>query len=148
MKPSLSFVLQLPPSTAYAKLDAVAENLLSGILMGLDSGKMNISLFMDGPTLETVCNVAGPQKINKLRNAIEDGSLELLGGGFYDLADLLASGLRQEHFTLAGSEPFLVYAKLAANRCDCYIHWNAVSTFVSGDSALLCSDTLSKVFLI
>ena len=84
MKPSLSFVLQLPPSTAYAKLDAVAENLLSGVLMALDSGKMNISLFMDGPTLETVCNVGRPQKINKLRKAIEDGSLELLGGGFYD----------------------------------------------------------------
>ena len=39
----------------------------------------------------------------------------MLGGGFYDLADLLTSGLWQEHFTLSGSEPFLVYAKLPTN---------------------------------
>ncbi len=84
MKPSLSFVLQLPPSTAYAKLDAVAENLLSGVIRALDSGMMNFSLFMDGPTLETLCNVASPQKLNKIRKAIEEGNLELLGGGFYD----------------------------------------------------------------
>ncbi len=48
----------MPPSTAYAKLDAVADKLLAGICKMLDSGKV--------------------------KKAIEDGSLELLGGGFYD----------------------------------------------------------------
>ena len=84
MKPSLSFVLQLPPSTAYAKLSAVAENLLSGVVKMLDSGKVRFSLFMDGPTLEAVGKVARSQAIEKMRKAIEKGKLELLGGGYYD----------------------------------------------------------------
>ena len=84
MKPSLSFVLQLPPSTAYAKLESVAENLLSGVLKMLESGKVCFSLFMDGPTLEAVCKVARPLMLGKLRKAIEEGALELLGGGYYD----------------------------------------------------------------
>lgn len=84
MKPTLSFVLQLPPSTAYAKLESVVENLLSGVCMMLDSGKVKFSLFMDGPTIEVANKVARPLMFGKLRHAIEDGSLELLGGGFYD----------------------------------------------------------------
>ena len=84
MKPSLSFILQLPPSTAYAKLSAVAENLLSGVVMMLDSGKVKFSLFVDGPTLEAICKAASSQALEKLHKAIKDGSLELLGGGFYD----------------------------------------------------------------
>ena len=84
MKPTLSFVLQLPPSTAYAKLESVVENLLSGVCMMLDSGKVKFSLFMDGPTIEVANKVARPLMFGKLRRAIEDGSLELLGGGFYD----------------------------------------------------------------
>ena len=84
MNSSLSFVLQLPPSTAYAKLDSVAENLLSGVLNMLDSGKVRFSLFMDGPTLEAACKVARPLMLGRLRRAIEDGALELLGGGYYD----------------------------------------------------------------
>jgi hypothetical protein len=84
MKPSLSFVLQLPPSTAYAKLSAVAENLLSGVVKMLDSGKVRFSLFMDGPTLEAVGKVARSTAIEKMRKAIEKGKLELLGGGYYD----------------------------------------------------------------
>lgn len=84
MKPTLSFVLQLPPSTAYAKLDAVAENLLAGICKMLESGKVRFSIFMDGPTLEAAGRVAKPLMFGKLRKAIEDGALEILGGGFYD----------------------------------------------------------------
>ena len=84
MKSSLSLVLQLPPSTAYAKLDSVAEKLLSGVVKMLDSGKVNFSLFMDGPTLTAACDVARPQMQAKLRKAVEDGALELLGGGYYD----------------------------------------------------------------
>ena len=84
MKPSLSFVLQLPPSTAYANLESVADNLLSGVLKALDSGKIRFSLFMDGPTLEAACKVARPLAFGKIRKALEEGTLELLGGGFYD----------------------------------------------------------------
>lgn len=84
MKPTLSFVLQLPPSTAYAKLESVVENLLKGICMMLDSGKVRFSMFMDGPTLETASRVAKPLMFGKFRRAIEDGIFELLGGGYYD----------------------------------------------------------------
>ena len=84
MKPSLSFILQLPPSTAYAKLEAVVENLVSGVVKMLDSGRVHFSLFMDGPTLEVAGQVAKVQIYSKLRPAIEDGSLEILGGGYYD----------------------------------------------------------------
>ena len=84
MKPTLSFVLQLPPSTAYAKLESVVENLLKGVCMMLDSGKVKFTLFMDGPTLQVANKVARPLMFGKLRRAIEDGALELLGGGYYD----------------------------------------------------------------
>ncbi|MCQ2103977.1 MAG: DUF1926 domain-containing protein [Fibrobacter sp.] len=84
MKPTLSIVLQLPPSTAYAKLDAVAENLLAGMSKVLESGKLRFSIFMDGPTLEAASRVARPLMFGRFRKAIEDGSLEFLGGGFYD----------------------------------------------------------------
>ena len=39
---------------------------------------------MDGPTIEVANKVARPLMFGKLRRAIEDGALELLGGGFYD----------------------------------------------------------------
>ena len=52
--------------------------------MMLDSGKVKFSLFMDGPTIEVANKVARPLTFGKLRRAIEDGALELLGGGFYD----------------------------------------------------------------
>lgn len=84
MKPSLSIVLQLPPSTAYAKLDAVAENLLSGMSKVLESGKLRFSIFMDGPTLEAAGRVARPLMFGKFRRAVEEGCLEFLGGGFHD----------------------------------------------------------------
>lgn len=84
MKPSLSFILQLPPSTAYAKLEAVVENLVSGVVKMLDSEHVRFSLYMDGPTLEVAGQVARTQINNKLRPAIEKGALEILGGGYYD----------------------------------------------------------------
>lgn len=84
MSISLSFVLQLPPSTAYAKLDDVAKNLLLGICKMLESDKVRFSLFMDGPTLTAASNAAKPLMFGKLRKAIEDDKLEILGGGFYD----------------------------------------------------------------
>lgn len=84
MNPSISFVLQLPPSTAYAKLESVAQNLLSGMSKMLDSGKVRFSIFMDGPTLVAAQKVARPLMFGRFRKAIEDGYLEVLGGGFYD----------------------------------------------------------------
>lgn len=84
MKPALSIVLQLPPSTAYAKLAAVADNLLTGMSKVLESGKLRFSIFMDGPTLEAAGRVARPLMFGRFRKAIEEGSLEFLGGGFHD----------------------------------------------------------------
>ena len=51
MKPTISFVLQLSPSTAYENLEAVARNLLDGLDVLLNSGLVKCSVFMDGPTL-------------------------------------------------------------------------------------------------
>ena len=52
--------------------------------MMLDSGKVKFSLFLDGPTIEVAAKSPRPLVFGKLRRAIEDGSLELLGGGYYD----------------------------------------------------------------
>jgi len=84
MKPTLSIVLQLPPSTPYGKLEAIADNLLSGMSKVLESGKFRFSIFMDGPTLVAAGRVARPLMFGRFRRAIEDGSLEFLGGGFHD----------------------------------------------------------------
>lgn len=84
MSYSLSFVLQLPPSTAYAKLDSVAQNLLSGMSKMLESGKVKFSIFMDGPTLEAAHKAARPLMFGRFKKAIEEGFLEVLGGGYYD----------------------------------------------------------------
>lgn len=84
MKPTLSMVLQLPPSTAYSKLDAVAKNLLTGIGKMLEFGKVRFSIFLDGPTLEAAHRVARPLFFGRLKKAVEDGFLEILGGGFDD----------------------------------------------------------------
>ena len=84
MKPTISFVLQLSPSTAYENLEAVARNLLDGLNVIFNSGLVKCSVFMDGPTLEMVRRVAKPLMFGKIRNAIRDGSFEFLGGGFYD----------------------------------------------------------------
>ncbi len=80
----MSIVLQLPPSTDYSKLDAVAKNLLSGVAKMLDSGKVRFSLFLDGPTLEAAYSAARPLTFGRLKRAVEDGFLEILGGGYYD----------------------------------------------------------------
>lgn len=84
MEPTLSMVLQLPPSTAYEKLDAVAKNLLQGIGKMLEFGKVRFSIFLDGPTLEAAHRVARPLTFGRLRKAVEEGYLEVLGGGFLD----------------------------------------------------------------
>lgn len=84
MKPTLSMVLQLPPSTAYSMLDAVAKNLLMGISKMLESGKVRFTVFLDGPTLEAAHSAARPLAFSRLRKAVEDGYLEILGGGFLD----------------------------------------------------------------
>lgn len=84
MKPVISIVLMLPPSTAYSKLHLVAQNLLSGMCKMLDSGKVRFSIFMDGPTLEAAGKAARPLMFGKFKKAIEEDYLEILGGGFYD----------------------------------------------------------------
>lgn len=84
MKPVISFVLLLPPSTAYDKLDLVAHNVLSGMSKMLESGKVRFSIFMDGPTLEAANRAARPLMFGRFRRAIEEGYLEILGGGYHD----------------------------------------------------------------
>lgn len=84
MKPTISFVFQLSPSTAYENLAAVARNLLDGIDVLLNSGLVKCSIFMDGPTIEMLRKVAKPLMFGKIRNGIREGILEFLGGGFYD----------------------------------------------------------------
>lgn len=84
MKPTISFVLQLSPSTDYNSLDAVARNLADGLDIMLNSGLVRCSLFLDGPTIETLRKVAKPLVLGKVKDAVADGVLEFLGGGFYD----------------------------------------------------------------
>lgn len=84
MKPTISFVLQLSPSTAYENLEAVARNVLDGLDVLLNSGLVKCSVFMDGPTLKMLRKVAKPLAFGKIRNGIREGILEFLGGGFYD----------------------------------------------------------------
>lgn len=84
MKPAISFVLQLSPSTAYENLDAVARNLLDGLDALLTSGQLKCSVYMDGPTLQSLRKVAKPLMFGKIRDGIREGILEFLGGGFYD----------------------------------------------------------------
>lgn len=84
MKPVISIVLMLPPSTAYGKLDLVAHNVLSGMSKMLESGKVRFSIFMDGPTLEAANREARPLMFGRFRRAVEEGFLEILGGGYHD----------------------------------------------------------------
>lgn len=84
MEPTLSLVLQLPPSTAYEKLEGVAKNLLTGIGKMLESGKVRFTVFLDGPTHEAMHRGARPLAFGRLKKAVEDGYLEILGGGFLD----------------------------------------------------------------
>ena len=84
MKPTISFVLQLSPATAYKNLEAVARNLLDGLDVLLSSGQVKCSVYMDGPTLRMLRKVAKPLAFGKIKNGISEGILEFLGGGFYD----------------------------------------------------------------
>lgn len=84
MKPVISIVLLLPPSTAYEKLDLVAHNILSGMSKMLESGKVRFSIFMDGPTLEAANRAARPLMFGRFKRAIEEDYLEILGGGYHD----------------------------------------------------------------
>jgi len=84
MKPTISFVLQLSPATAYKNLEAVARNLLDGLDVLLSSGLVKCSVYMDGPTIKMLNKVAKPLAFGKIRNGIREGLLEFLGGGFYD----------------------------------------------------------------
>lgn len=84
MKPVISIVLLLPPSTAYEKLDLVAYNILSGMSKMLESGKVRFSIFMDGPTLEAANRAARPLMFGRFKRAIEEDYLEILGGGYHD----------------------------------------------------------------
>lgn len=84
MKPTISFVLQLSPSTAYENLDAVARNVLDGIDVLLNSGIVKCSLYIDGPTIEAMRKVAKPLLFGKIKSGIREGVFEFLGGGFYD----------------------------------------------------------------
>lgn len=84
MKPTISFVLQLSPATAYENLGDVARNLLDGLDVLLNSGLVKCSIFMDGPTIEMLRKKAKPLTFGKIKNGIREGILEFLGGGFYD----------------------------------------------------------------
>lgn len=84
MKPTISFVFQLSPSTAYENLEAVARNLLDGLDVLLNSGNVKCSVFMDGPTVKMLRKVAKPLMFGKIKHGIREGVLELLGGSFHD----------------------------------------------------------------
>ena len=84
MNPRISFVLQMSPSTSYEKLEAVARNLLEGLNVLLESQLVKCSIFLDGPMIEALYNVAKPLMFGKIQNAIQNGVLEFLGGGYYD----------------------------------------------------------------
>jgi len=84
MKPTISFVLQLSPATAYKNLEAVARNLLDGLDVLLSSGLVKCSVYMDGPTIKMLDRVARPLMFGKIKAGIREGLLEFLGGGYYD----------------------------------------------------------------
>ena len=84
MNPRISFVLQMSPSTSYENLEAVARNLLEGLNVLLNSEQVKCSIFLDGPVIEALYNVAKPLMFGKIQNAIRNGVLEFLGGGYYD----------------------------------------------------------------
>ncbi len=84
MNPRISFVLQMSPSTSYENLEAIARNLLEGLNVLLNSEQLKCSIFLDGPMIEALYNVAKPLMFGKIQNAIRSGALEFLGGGYYD----------------------------------------------------------------
>ena len=84
MNPRISFVLQMSPSTSYDNLEAIARNLLDGLNVLLKSDQVKCSIYLDGPMIETLYNVAKPLMFGKIQNAIRSGALEFLGGGYYD----------------------------------------------------------------
>ncbi len=84
MKPAISFVLQLSSSTAYENLEAVARNLLDGLDVLLNSGNVKCSVYMDGPTIEMLRKVARPLAFGRIRDGVNNGVLEFLGGGYHD----------------------------------------------------------------
>ena len=84
MNPRISFVLQMSPSTSYENLEAIARNLLEGLNVLLNSDQVKCSIYLDGPMIEMLYNVAKPLMFGKIQNAIRNGALEFLGGGYYD----------------------------------------------------------------
>ena len=84
MNPRISFVLQMSPSTSYENLEAVARNLLEGLNVLLGSEQVKCSIYLDGPMIEALYNVAKPLMFGKIQNAIRNGAIEFLGGGYYD----------------------------------------------------------------
>ena len=74
----------MSPSTSYENLEAVARNLLEGLNVLLNSEQVKCSIFLDGPVIEALYNVAKPLMFGKIQNAIRNGVLEFLGGGYYD----------------------------------------------------------------
>lgn len=77
-------VLQLSYATDYSKLDAVAKNLVAGVIKMLETGKIRFSIYLDGPTLEKAGSAARPLSFGRFRKAAESGYLEVLGGGYHD----------------------------------------------------------------
>jgi len=84
MKPAISFVIQLSSSTAYENLGAVARNVLDGLDVILKSGNVKCSIFMDGPTIEMLRKMARPLAFGRIRDGVNNGILEFLGGGYHD----------------------------------------------------------------
>ncbi len=84
MNPRISFVLQMSPSTSYENLEAIARNLLEGLNVLLTSEQVKCSIYLDGPMIEMLYNIAKPLTFGKIQNAIHNGIIEFLGGGYYD----------------------------------------------------------------
>ena len=58
--------------------------MLEGLNVLLNSEQLKCSIFLDGPMIEALYNVAKPLMFGKIQNAIRSGALEFLGGGYYD----------------------------------------------------------------
>lgn len=70
--------------TPYDNLEAVARNLLDGLDVLLKSGSLKCSIFLDGPTIEMLRKVAKPLAFGRIKDGINNGIIEFLGGGYHD----------------------------------------------------------------
>ena len=84
MKPTISFILQTSNAAIRENTDAIARNVLDGIISILDSANMRCSLFLDGKMLNALSKAAKALSLGKIKAGIREGRIEFLGGSFHD----------------------------------------------------------------